>query len=329
MLSGALFLALLVTPASASAEVVLPFCATYIGSDGSSSTHRGIDVAMPGDAEVFTPISGTVKFVGRVPRAGGGTITAITIDSAMGAVTLLPFGETRVEVGQSLSAGDAVGVLAEAGDPSVEQSHLHVGLKRSGVYVDPEPLFTAPPTLASSSRPSPVPAEAPKTAAAPTSQAQVKSSAPAVVIGASSGAYQAAGAGASAPARQPLASSAAAAAPKTAGAQTSEPAVVIQGGESAASQVKPAPQQAFPPGATALFRAIALPVLALALAAVAFAAVYLGTQKAFLIRVSNLPVSDRLGTLLQHLKAGDTLRGLTSCSGPLPSQSRGHLAQRR
>ena len=41
------------------------------------------------------------------------------------------------------------------------------------------------------------------------------------------------------------------------------------------------------------------------------------------------PVSDRLGYLLQHLKAGDTLRGLTSCPGPLPSQSRGRIAQGR
>jgi hypothetical protein len=44
---------------------------------------------------------------------------------------------------------------------------------------------------------------------------------------------------------------------------------------------------------------------------------------------SNPPVSDRLGKLLQQLRAGDTLRGLTSCPGPLPSQSRGRLAQRR
>jgi hypothetical protein len=45
--------------------------------------------------------------------------------------------------------------------------------------------------------------------------------------------------------------------------------------------------------------------------------------------LSNPPVSDRLGRVLQQLRAGDTLRGLTSCPGPLPSQSRGRIAQRR
>jgi hypothetical protein len=40
-------------------------------------------------------------------------------------------------------------------------------------------------------------------------------------------------------------------------------------------------------------------------------------------------VSDRLGILLQHLKAGDTLCGLTSCSGHAAFTVPGPSAQRR
>ena len=68
---------------------------------------------------------------------------------------------------------------------------------------------------------------------------------------------------------------------------------------------------------------------AAALVAALMAGAVLLTRRSLRRRIIASSVSDRLGYLLQHLKAGDTLRGLTSCPGPLPSQSRGRIAQGR
>ncbi len=82
--------------------------------------------------------------------------------------------------------------------------------------------------------------------------------------------------------------------------------------------------------ATTVPRRVASPLAAAALVAALLAAGLLLTRRVVERRIqSNPPVSHRLGMMLQHLRAGDTLCGLTSCSGLLPSQSRGRLAQRR
>jgi len=79
-----------------------------------------------------------VTFAGTVPADGGGTCGAVTVEMADGLrVSLLPLAEVFVEAGDRVSAGEPVGVLAEAGDDSCSAAHLHLGARRGTAYVDP------------------------------------------------------------------------------------------------------------------------------------------------------------------------------------------------
>jgi hypothetical protein len=86
---------------------------------------------------VLAPLAGTVTFAGRVPAAGGGTVRAITLETDAGSLTLLPLGSFAVTKGAQVEAGHELGVVDSSGDPSTSEPHLHVGLRRRDVYVDP------------------------------------------------------------------------------------------------------------------------------------------------------------------------------------------------
>jgi len=123
---------------------VLGFGAEYPAADGSTATHRGVDIAgAPGDS-VRAPLAGTVSFAGRVPGIGGGTILAVTLQTESGDVTLLPLSGCDVVRGQSLAQGEAVGSLAEGGDGSYAGAHLHVGLRTGSLYLDPAVVLGVP-----------------------------------------------------------------------------------------------------------------------------------------------------------------------------------------
>jgi hypothetical protein len=126
-------------------STALGFGATYRAADATtSSTHRGTDICAEGGAAVLAPLAGSVTFVGRVPAVGGGTVRAVTIATANGSVTLLPLSAASVSKGDSLAEGDAVGTLAESGDGSSAGAHLHVGVKRGDLYVDPLSVLALP-----------------------------------------------------------------------------------------------------------------------------------------------------------------------------------------
>jgi hypothetical protein len=126
-------------------SVALGFGATYRAAEATtSSTHRGIDISAESGAAVVAPLGGSVAFVGRIPAVGGGTVRAVTIATAEGSVTLLPLSAASVSKGDSLAEGDAVGTLAASGDGSSAGVHLHVGLKRGDLYVDPLSVLTLP-----------------------------------------------------------------------------------------------------------------------------------------------------------------------------------------
>jgi hypothetical protein len=126
-------------------STALGFGATYRATEATtSSTHRGIDITAEGDAAVVAPLAGSVSFVGRVPAVGGGTVRAVTIATAQGSVTLLPLSAASVSKGDSLAEGDAVGTLAASGDGSSAGAHLHVGVKRGDLYVDPLSVLSLP-----------------------------------------------------------------------------------------------------------------------------------------------------------------------------------------
>lgn len=132
-------------PLDEAGSVLLGFGASYSSAEATSaSTHRGIDIAADKGSAVRAPLAGRVTFSGRVPAAGGGTCRAVTIATDSGAVTLLPLASTRVSKGDELAAAASVGTLAEEGDASSAAVHLHVGVKRGDVYIDPLSLLALP-----------------------------------------------------------------------------------------------------------------------------------------------------------------------------------------
>jgi hypothetical protein len=121
----------------------VPFGALY-ATDGGSSRHRGVDLEAADGERVLAPLAGTVSFAGRVPAVGGGTVLAVTLDTAVGHVTLLPLAHADVTRGREVAEGTAVGTLASAGDGSSADTHLHVGVREGDLYVDPLGVLAAP-----------------------------------------------------------------------------------------------------------------------------------------------------------------------------------------
>ena len=152
-------------PLDSAGSVVLRFGASYRAAEATASCiHHGIDVSAADGAAVVAPLAGRVTFAGRVPAAGGGTVRAVTIATASGSLTLLPLATLSVASGAELVEGDAVGTLASGGDGSSAGTHLHVGLKRGDLYVDPLSALTIPAATQSGS------GEAPSASAGATAQ---------------------------------------------------------------------------------------------------------------------------------------------------------------
>ena len=135
-------------PLAAPGRVMLGFGAVYSAGEGDSSRHRGTDIEAGAGDCVAAPLSGTVTFAGKVPGVGGGRVTAVTIDTARGKITLLPLEQASVSRGASVAEGDAVGTLAGSGDGSSASTHLHVGAREGDLYIDPLGLMAPPPVPA-------------------------------------------------------------------------------------------------------------------------------------------------------------------------------------
>ena len=138
----------------------LGFGASYRTADGSSATHRGVDIAADPGQTVSAPLAGTVRFAGRIPASGGGTTFAVTLQTAAGDVTLLPLSQSEVTRGQELAQGEPVGAVAEEGDASFSGTHLHVGLRTGSLYLDPSLALGVPPQATQGAEPEPPVAEA-------------------------------------------------------------------------------------------------------------------------------------------------------------------------
>jgi septal ring factor EnvC (AmiA/AmiB activator) len=104
--------------------------------------HRGLDFGAAPDAPVRAPAGGRVTFAGKVV----GT-TWVTIEVAPGVlVTLGPLRTVATSVGRRVTAGGAIGTLAQGHPivgpgpaPPTNVAALHLGLRVNGVYVDPLP----------------------------------------------------------------------------------------------------------------------------------------------------------------------------------------------
>lgn len=94
--------------------------------------HRGIDVAA--DRAVRAPAAGVIAFSGRVVDR-----PLITIDHGSGLVTTLEPVRTEMRPGDTVRAGQQVGVLATGGH--TDPGRLHIGVRSHGEYIDPLPLF--------------------------------------------------------------------------------------------------------------------------------------------------------------------------------------------
>lgn len=136
--------ALALWPVDGEGSVLVGFHETYTSSTGEH-THYGVDCSAGAGSAVYTPVSGTVSFVGSVPAGdteGCGTTTAISIQMDDGnTLTLMPIDIQSVQEGDSVSVGQAVGTLAATGDKSSSTTHLHVGLKNGSTYMDPSYLL--------------------------------------------------------------------------------------------------------------------------------------------------------------------------------------------
>jgi septal ring factor EnvC (AmiA/AmiB activator) len=111
--------------------------------------HRGVDVGAAPGAPVRAPASGRVTFAGRVAGA-----TWVTIEVAPAVlVTVGPLRSLATSVGREVTTGAPVGMLAPGhpvvdrspapgGSPHAGLAALHLGLRLSGVYVDPLPWLT-------------------------------------------------------------------------------------------------------------------------------------------------------------------------------------------
>jgi hypothetical protein len=134
-------------PASASAAripvdgaVLLGFARQY-QAGAAAQVHHGVDLACPGGARVASPVSGSVAFAGLVPAtdATGARVGCVVVSAGSDRWSLLPLDEVEVHGGQSVGVGITLGSVRQSGDVSSPRTHLHVGLRRSGEYVDPEP----------------------------------------------------------------------------------------------------------------------------------------------------------------------------------------------
>lgn len=104
-----------------------------------SAGHRGIDVTVGDGEPVSAPADGRVLFVGMVAGRG-----VVTVDHGGGVVSTLEPVIGSVSVGDSVLAGEVVGVVAlpEVSWDAVHAcSCLHIGARYVGQYVSPRVLL--------------------------------------------------------------------------------------------------------------------------------------------------------------------------------------------
>jgi murein DD-endopeptidase MepM/ murein hydrolase activator NlpD len=96
------------------------------------SGHRGIDIAAPLGSQTRAAQAGTVAFAG--PVAGS---LFVSIDHPDGVRTTYSWlSEIRVRAGDRVERGSIV-ALSGSGHAGLDPSHLHLGARFAGEYIDP------------------------------------------------------------------------------------------------------------------------------------------------------------------------------------------------
>jgi hypothetical protein len=175
---AALIAALVLAPPAAAAadwawpvrgDVVTPY---KNGDDPyAGGQHRGIDIAAPVGTRVNAAVDGRVTFAG-VAGSSGLTVNMRTGDGRFD-VSYLHLSSAVVHNGDELDRGEALGAVGTSGRRSVDQPHLHFGVREAGdEHAYRDPLDFLPPLAGPvTDPPSAVPVDAPDPVAAPPASA--------------------------------------------------------------------------------------------------------------------------------------------------------------
>jgi hypothetical protein len=123
----------------------------------AAGQHRGIDIAAPAGTRVNAAVAGRVTYVGTAGSSGL-TVGVRTSDDRYD-VSYLHLSAAGVHEGDAVEGGDAIGAVGTTGRRSVDQPHLHFGVREAGqrqAYRDP--LDFLPPVAPPAGRPEPPPA---------------------------------------------------------------------------------------------------------------------------------------------------------------------------
>lgn len=114
-----------------------PDCAGYGWSRGFLPWHNGVDLPKGGGCPIRAVGSGTVIFAGWSNYGEGFNVR---IDHGNGVQTSYYHGETIwVQTGQSVEAGQEIMYMGSTGNST--GTHLHLGLKLDGIFIDPAPYI--------------------------------------------------------------------------------------------------------------------------------------------------------------------------------------------
>jgi outer membrane biosynthesis protein TonB len=132
----------------------------------AAGQHRGIDIAAPVGAQVVAATGGTIVHAG-VVGSSGLTVAERTLDGRL-QLSYLHLSAAAVRPGQVVAAGDPLGAVGTSGRRSVEEAHLHFGVRSvSDRHQYFNPLDFLAPLPPSSGAPDPQPAPAPAPVSAP------------------------------------------------------------------------------------------------------------------------------------------------------------------
>lgn len=101
---------------------------------GKPTKHNGLDLHAKGD-EVYSMLAGRVKKVGRDKRSGN----YVVLEYGDYTVSYCHLSKALVRKGDSVNAGDVVGISGSSGRSTGE--HLHLTCKYKGKYVNPSILL--------------------------------------------------------------------------------------------------------------------------------------------------------------------------------------------
>jgi murein DD-endopeptidase MepM/ murein hydrolase activator NlpD len=122
---------------------------TWPGPDGSFGAgraghiHQGIDLLAASGTPIVAPEAGTITFVAYQARAAGYYVVMHSPDYDFAFMHLLA-GSTRVKVGQTVAAGDPIGLVGQTGDAEAPHLHFEVWIgpwQQGGKPIDPAPLL--------------------------------------------------------------------------------------------------------------------------------------------------------------------------------------------